>query len=171
VFSDSILLARILRNFLSNAFRYTNKGKVLLGCRRSGNNICIEVWDNGAGIEQDQQAEIFKEFKRLKSSQSAFSNGLGLGLAIVDKISKVLKHPIKVSSTLGKGSLFSVSVPLADTQKLLKINENITPILTKTELAERTIWLIDNDINICIAMSKLLEAWGCSVISARRYPE
>ncbi|WP_413701114.1 sensor histidine kinase [Psychromonas sp. KJ10-10] len=109
--SDSVLLARILRNFLSNAFRYTDKGKVLLGCRRQGNNIRIEVWDNGSGIVADQLSEIFKEFKRLKSSHSAYTNGLGLGLAIVDKISKVLQHPINVVSTQGKGSLFSVTIP------------------------------------------------------------
>ena len=169
VYSDSVLLARILRNFLSNAFRYTNKGKVLFGCRRMANNICIEVWDNGAGIEQDQQAEIFKEFKRLKSSQSAFSNGLGLGLAIVDKISKVLEHPIKVSSTLGKGSLFSVTVPLADKNYLPEAAAKHNLVLTNTELAERCIWLIDNDVNICTAMKKLLETWGCSVITARNF--
>ncbi|WP_019614845.1 NahK/ErcS family hybrid sensor histidine kinase/response regulator [Psychromonas ossibalaenae] len=166
VYSDSVLLARILRNLLSNAFRYTDKGKVLLGCRRAGNNICIEVWDNGAGIEQDQQSEIFKEFKRLKSSRSAFSNGLGLGLAIVDKISKVLEHPVKVSSTLGKGSLFSVTVPLAANTHLPEAAAPLNPILTKTELAGRKIWLIDNDLNICAAMKQLLETWHCSIITA-----
>jgi PAS domain S-box-containing protein len=166
VHSDSFLLARILRNFLSNAFRYTDKGKVLLGCRRTGNKLCIEVWDNGAGIEEDQQSEIFKEFKRLKSSRSAFANGLGLGLAIVDKISKVLEHPVKVSSTLGKGSLFSVTVPLAEKTNLPEVAALHNPALTKTELAGRTIWLVDNDLNICLAMKQLLETWDCSIISA-----
>ncbi|GLS91098.1 hybrid sensor histidine kinase/response regulator [Psychromonas marina] len=166
VYSDSVLLARILRNLLSNAFRYTDKGKVLLGCRRRGNNICIEVWDNGAGIEQNQQAEIFKEFKRLKSSPSAFSNGLGLGLAIVEKLSKVLDHPIKVSSTLGKGSLFSVQLPLASNDDLPDITTLPQPTLINTELAARTIWLVDNDINICLAMRTLLEKWGCIIVTA-----
>ncbi|MEH6452306.1 MAG: hybrid sensor histidine kinase/response regulator, partial [Psychromonas sp.] len=166
VHSDSVLLARILRNFLSNAFRYTDKGKVLLGCRRVGNNICIEVWDNGAGIEQDQQTEIFKEFKRLKSSRSAFSNGLGLGLAIVDKISKVLEHPVKVSSTLGKGSLFSVTVPLADNAYLPEVAKPINLAFTNTDLAKRKIWLVDNDANICAAMRQLLETWNCTIITA-----
>ena len=166
VYSDSVLLARILRNFLSNAFRYTNKGKVLLGCRRRGNNLSIEVWDNGAGIEQTQQMEIFKEFKRLKSSQSAYSNGLGLGLAIVDKISKVLEHPIKVSSTIGKGSLFAVQIPLANSDCFLELEGTQTLLLKNTELAHRKIWLVDNDINICAAMRALLESWGCSIITA-----
>ena len=166
VHSDSVLLARILRNLLSNAFRYTDQGKVLLGCRRVGEHICIEVWDNGAGIEQDQQIEIFKEFKRLPSSRSAFNNGLGLGLAIVDKLSKVLAHPIKVSSRFGKGSLFSVCVPLADTQELSNLDAPLNLRLTHVELATRTIWLVDNDVNICIAMQTLLETWGCVIITA-----
>ncbi|ABM04258.1 fused PAS, GGDEF domain sensor protein and response regulator [Psychromonas ingrahamii 37] len=166
VHSDSFLLARILRNFLSNAFRYTDKGKVLLGCRRVDNKLCIEVWDNGAGIAQDQQTEIFKEFKRLKSSRSAFTNGLGLGLAIVDKISKVLEHPVKVSSTLGKGSLFSVTVPLADKTDLPQPAAQLNQALTKTELAGRTVWLVDNDFNICAAMKQLLETWDCTIITA-----
>jgi len=166
VHSDSVLLARILRNFLSNAFRYTDKGKVLLGCRRAGNKICIEVWDNGAGIEQDQLTEIFKEFKRLKSSRSAFTNGLGLGLAIVDKMSKVLEHPVKVSSTLGKGSLFSVTVPLADNAYSPEPAAVLNQALTNTELAGRTVWLVDNDFNICLAMRQLLETWDCSIITA-----
>lgn len=166
VHSDSFLLARILRNFLSNAFRYTDKGKVLLGCRRAGNKIQIQVWDNGAGIEQDQLTEIFKEFKRLKSSRSAFTNGLGLGLAIVDKISKVLEHPVKVSSKLGKGSLFSVTVPLADKAYLSAPAAALNQALTNTELAGRSVWLVDNDFNICSAMKQLLETWGCSIITA-----
>ncbi|MFT6924956.1 MAG: PAS domain S-box-containing protein [Psychromonas sp.] len=166
VYSDSFLLARILRNFLSNAFRYTDKGKVLLGCRRVGDQISIEVWDNGAGIEQDQRSEIFKAFKRLKSSRSAFTNGLGLGLAIVDKISKVLEHPVKVSSTFGKGSLFAVTVPLADKTYLPEVAAPQNLLLTNTELAGKTVWLVDNDFNICLAMKQLLETWGCSIISA-----
>lgn len=171
VHSDSVLLARILRNFLSNAFRYTNKGKVLLGCRRSGDHICIEVWDNGVGIEAEQQSEIFKEFKRLKSSSKTFSNGLGLGLAIVDRISKVLAHPIKVSSTLGKGSLFSVAVPIVRDSPSLKPAIALEQVNINTELAERTIWLIDNDKNICSAMKLLLEAWGCTIMTAGSFNE
>ena len=166
IYSDSVLLARILRNFLSNAFRYTDKGKVLLGCRRHGNHLSIEVWDNGAGIEQDQLSEIFKEFKRLKSSHSAYTNGLGLGLAIVDKISNVLKHPIKVSSIKGKGSLFSVTVPLVKETKLPKINNSLNQSGVNTELLQRKVWLVDNDLNICDAMRQLLENWGCLIVTA-----
>ena len=163
--SDSVLLARILRNFLSNAFRYTN-GKVLLGCRRKGNHIYIEVWDNGTGIAKDQIQEIFKEFKRLKSSQTAYRNGLGLGLAIVDKISKVLEQPIGVSSTLGKGSVFSVKVPLGEISDLPQANSPDNFIVDSQELAQSNIWLIDNDASVCAGMLQLLEGWACVVTTA-----
>lgn len=171
VHSDSILLARILRNFLSNAFRYTDKGKVLLGCRRHGDKISIEVWDNGSGIAQDQLSEIFKEFKRLKASHSAYTNGLGLGLAIVDKISKVLKHPINVVSTQGKGSLFSVTVPLAHQDQHPQLKATINPLLLNSELAQCTVWLVDNDRSICQAMRQLLETWGGSIKTAESLTE
>ncbi|ACA86527.1 hybrid sensor histidine kinase/response regulator [Shewanella woodyi] len=166
VHTDSVLLARILRNFLSNAFRYTDKGKVLLGCRRQGNTIVIQVWDNGAGIAKNQLTEIFEEFKRLKSSQTAFSNGLGLGLAIVDKISKVLGHPIQVHSTQGKGSVFSVTVPIGEVISNHRADDKLSRVLANTDLAERKIWLIDNDASICDAMSQLLNGWQCQVITA-----
>ncbi len=166
VHTDSVLLARILRNFLSNAFRYTDKGKILLGCRRQGDTIVIQVWDNGAGIAKNQLTEIFEEFKRLKSSQTAFSNGLGLGLAIVDKISKVLGHPIQVHSTQGKGSVFSVTVPIGEMSSNHRADDKLSRVLANTDLAERKIWLIDNDASICDAMSQLLNGWQCQVITA-----
>lgn len=164
--SDSVLLARILRNFLSNAFRYAGNGKVLLGCRRQGSHVSIEVWDNGMGIAQDQIQEIFKEFKRLKPSQTAFRNGLGLGLAIVDKISKVLEHPITVNSTLNKGSVFSVKVPLGELNQVLPSNDPASFMLATSALTHSQIWLIDNDANVCAGMSQLLEGWGCNVVTA-----
>ena len=166
VHSDSVLLARILRNFLSNAFRYTDKGKVLIGCRRQGDSISIEVWDNGAGIADDQLNEIFEEFKRLKSSQKVFSNGLGLGLAIVDKLSKVLEHPIQVRSAEGKGSVFSVKVPMGRIETQPITQDRFSRILANTHLAERKVWLIDNDASICDAMRQLLTGWQCEVITA-----
>ena len=164
--SDSVLLARVLRNFLSNAFRYTENGKVLLGCRRHKDYVSIEVWDNGVGIAKEKINEIFKEFKRLKSSKVAFRNGLGLGLAIVDKISKVLDHPIKVNSVQGKGSVFSIEVPLGKIDQISSQNSLPSQILQNTILAQRTIWVIDNDANICDGMARLLGGWDCIVITA-----
>mgnify|MGYP005988931591 CR=1 FL=1 len=164
--TDSVLLARILRNFLSNAFRYTTNGKVLLGCRRQGDNISIEVWDNGNGIANDEITEIFKEFKRLKSSRTSYRNGLGLGLAIVDKISKVLEHPISVKSEFGKGSMFSVTVPMGQLSDYAK-EDDLTNSNFTTPLEGSTVWLIDNDASVCASMTQLLEGWHCRVITAR----
>ncbi|NQY89444.1 MAG: PAS-domain containing protein [Colwellia sp.] len=166
VHSDSVLLARVLRNFLSNAFRYTESGKVLLGCRRQGDHISIEVWDNGVGIAKEKINEIFQEFKRLQSSKVAYRNGLGLGLAIVDKIAKVLEHSIKVNSVQGKGSMFSIQVPIGKIEQLPSHNSLPSQILHNTILAQRTIWVIDNDANICDGMAHLLGGWDCTVITA-----
>ena len=166
IHSDSVLLARILRNFLSNAFRYTGNGKVLLGCRRQGDHVSIEVWDNGKGIAQDQIKEIFKEFKRLKSSQTAFRNGLGLGLAIVDKISTVLEHPVMVNSTLDKGSVFSVKVPLGKISELPLPHDPLNFIFETPRLAHSIVWLIDNDQSVCEGMSQLMSGWDCIVKTA-----
>ncbi|PHR81091.1 MAG: hybrid sensor histidine kinase/response regulator [Colwellia sp.] len=166
VHSDSVLLARVLRNFLSNAFRYTENGKVLLGCRRQGDTVSIEVWDNGVGIAKEKINEIFQEFKRLKSSKVAFRNGLGLGLAIVDKIAKVLEHSIKVDSVQGKGSMFSIRVPIGRIDQLPVDNSLPSQALHNTILAQRVIWVIDNDANICAGMMRLLGGWDCTVITA-----
>jgi len=163
--TDSALLARILRNLLSNAFRYGCQGKVLLGVRRKASCLTIEVWDNGLGIADDQLADIFVEFKRLEGANKAFSNGLGLGLAIVDKLSKVLNHPIKVRSTVGKGSVFSIDVPLG--LPMINTTDNRQAIaMTLDSLHKTKVWLVDNDQQICDAMAILLTKWGCEVITA-----
>jgi len=164
--SDSVLLARVLRNFLSNAFKYNNNGKILLGCRRQGNLVSIEIWDNGVGIAEDKINEIFQEFKRLKTSTVAFRNGLGLGLAIVDKIAKVLEQPIKVKSVIGKGSMFSIQVPLGKADQIPTVSEKYSNILQNTTLTHCKIWLIDNDVNICDGMANLLAGWNCHVVTA-----
>lgn len=166
VYSDSVLLARILRNFLSNAFRYTDNGKVLIGCRKQGEQVSIQVWDNGAGIAEDQLSVIFEEFKRLKSSSKAYGNGLGLGLSIVDKLSKVLEHPIHVRSTKGKGSVFSVDVSLGHMSALPKQADHLERVFANTNLVGRDVWLIDNDVSICDAMNKLLTNWGYNLTIA-----
>jgi CheY-like chemotaxis protein/two-component sensor histidine kinase len=163
--SDSVLLARILRNLLSNAFRYGSQGKVLLGIRRKQKVVTIEVWDNGIGIAKDQFKEIFKEFKRLEGSSNAFSNGLGLGLAIVDKLSHILNHPIDVRSTAGKGSVFSVDVPRG-TLDVTTLSQPGYPFVKSASLTNRKIWVIDNDPKICAAMAILLQKWGCEVVTA-----
>ena len=161
--SDSQLLARILRNFLTNAMRYTESGSVLLGCRRKRHSLVIEVWDTGRGIPEEKLGDIFLEFKRLQGNRDESDKGLGLGLAIVDKISRMLGHCISVSSTPGKGSMFSVEVPLADeSQYALEVKTQYQPV-ADNQLEGALIWLIDNDPAICRGMQTLLEGWGCRV--------
>ena len=171
VHSDSFLLARILRNFISNALRYTGKGKVLLGCRRRGDSVLIEVWDNGVGMSPAEIEVVFQEFKRLKHSSKAFSNGLGLGLAIVDKLSTVLEHPVSVRSVIGRGSVFSVQVPLGVLLPRASADQANETIANGASLNNRKIWVLDNDASICEGMATLLGSWGCVVVVANDFTQ
>jgi CheY-like chemotaxis protein len=163
--SDLQLLARILRNLLSNAIRYTPQGRILLGCRRRRQSLWIEVWDTGVGIPRDKLGEIFQEFKRGEVVREKQDRGLGLGLAIVEKIARMLGHRIHVSSELGKGSLFAVEVPLARRVPRQK-PERSEPEAVLERLNGARIWVLDNDAAICAGMRTLLEGWGCQVTTA-----
>ena len=165
--SDSKLLRRILQNFLTNAFRY-GKGPVLLGVRRRKGELCLEVWDRGPGIPEDKQRVIFEEFKRLDSHQTRAEKGLGLGLAIADGLCRVLGHTLQVRSWPGRGSVFSVSVPLARAQtstpaKVVELNGK--------PLSGAQVLCIDNEDSILIGMNSLLTRWGCQVWTARNRDE
>jgi len=163
VVSDMTLLARILRNLLSNAARYTSTGgRILLGCRRSATTLKIQVWDTGCGIPADKLEEIFLEFKRVQQARPVQDKGLGLGLAIVDKISKMLSHPISVRSVEGKGSLFTLEVPLGVLAPATDQARDVTPGVDQ-QLQGSRIWMIDNDPAICKGMEVLLSGWGCEV--------
>ncbi|WP_255609253.1 CheR family methyltransferase [Methylosinus sp. Sm6] len=111
--SDPRLLEQILRNLLSNAVKFTTRGKVLLGCRRHGATVNIEVWDTGPGIPPEHRSAIFDEFRQIDNPARERSKGLGLGLAIVQRLSSLLGHPIDLRSRPGRGSMFSIAVPLA----------------------------------------------------------
>jgi Na+/proline symporter/signal transduction histidine kinase len=165
--SDIKLLRRILQNFLTNAFRYA-KGPVLLGVRRRKGELCLEVWDRGPGIAEDKQRVIFEEFKRLDSHQTRAEKGLGLGLAIADGLCRVLGHTLRVRSWPGRGSVFSVSVPLARTQTVApaKVHE-----LNGHALNGAQVLCIDNEDSILIGMNSLLTRWGCQVWTARNRDE
>ncbi|MCP2141529.1 UNVERIFIED_ORG: PAS domain S-box-containing protein [Pseudomonas poae] len=163
--SDIQLLARILRNLLSNAIRYTYNGRVVLGCRRQHQRLLIQVWDSGMGIAEERLEEIFQEFKRGDVQRPDQDRGLGLGLAIVEKIAGILGHRISVKSWPGKGSMFSVEVPLSATApKSLPILPMSEPMLERLQGAR--VWVLDNDAAICAGMRTLLEGWGCQVITA-----
>lgn len=163
--SDIQLLARILRNLLSNAIRYTYKGRVVLGCRRQHQRLLIQVWDSGMGIAEERLEEIFQEFKRGDVQRPDQDRGLGLGLAIVEKIAGILGHRITVKSWPGKGSMFSVEVPLSATApKSLPMLSMSEPMLERLQGAR--VWVLDNDAAICAGMRTLLEGWGCRVVTA-----
>jgi len=165
--SDIKLLRRILQNFLTNAFRYA-KGPVLLGVRRRGDQLCLEVWDRGPGIPQDKQQVIFEEFKRLDSHQTRAEKGLGLGLAIADGLCRVLNHGLQVRSWPGQGSVFSVSVPLARTPAAAP-GKSAEPNGSLPSGAQ--VLCIDNEDSILIGMNSLLSRWGCQVWTARNRDE
>ena len=165
--SDIKLLRRILQNFLTNAFRYA-KGPVLLGARRKDGQLCLEVWDRGPGIPDDKRQVIFEEFKRLDSHQTRAEKGLGLGLAIADGLCRVLGHQLQVRSWPGKGSVFSVSVPLVRAQisvpaKVAELNGHLP--------SGAQVLCIDNEDSILIGMNSLLTRWGCQVWTARNRDE
>ena len=172
VYSDTYLLARILRNFLTNAIRYTPSGTILLGCRRRAKGIEVYVCDSGIGIPEDKLTEIFKEFNRIDPKQRRDDKGLGLGLAIVDKLASVMGHKIDVRSELGKGSCFSVLVPYGNQDAQVVKQTSPQPIdQFNSNLQGANILIIDNDLEICAGMDELLSGWGCMVTSVSTIAE
>ncbi|MBP6071059.1 MAG: hybrid sensor histidine kinase/response regulator [Aeromonas sp.] len=165
VYSDVRLLRRVLQNFLTNAFRYNPGGRVLLGCRRLGDKVRIEVWDNGPGIPLDKQEAIFDEFSRLDHSRTAREQGLGLGLAIARGISQVLGHQLSLRSWPGAGSVFAITLNLA-TRPVMP-SQVAAPVVRDSQLEGIRVLCIDNEEEILIAMASLLGRWGCEVRCAQ----
>lgn len=165
--SDPILLERILLNLVSNALRYTERGGIIIGCRQRAGAVRIEVWDSGIGIPRDQQRHVFGEFYRLAGPDRAGAPGLGLGLAIVDRLCRLLDHPIDLTSELGRGSRFSVLVPLVAAR-----NEPLISAVAPEHMAEYSkltgalIVVIDDDDLIRDGMARLLRGWRCHVVAA-----
>lgn len=162
--SDPLLLMRILSNLVSNALRYTARGGVVVGCRRHGPLLGIEVWDSGRGIEPEKQQEIFREFIQIGRPERARDKGLGLGLAIVDRLCQLLEHPIRMRSTLGKGTVFELLVP------------RVAPVVAHSETAEaeddpaplagHRLLLVDDERDVLMALAGYLELRGAEVILA-----
>ena len=165
VSTDFRLLTRILRNFLSNACRYTEQGGILLGARKRGDFLELQVWDSGRGIPEDQLERVFLEFNQLDTGRAAERRGVGLGLAIVDRIARMLGYPIKVRSQPGRGSMFSIRVPLAQQLALAPVAP--TPRASVGDpLPGRRLLVLDNELSILHSMAALLGQWGCEVITA-----
>ncbi|APX94064.1 hybrid sensor histidine kinase/response regulator [Halomonas sp. 1513] len=162
--SDMALLARVVRNLLSNAIRYTPTGHILLGCRRRAAGLEISVADTGRGIEEAQREEIFLEFRRGDAGCQQSDRGLGLGLAIVDRISGMLGHRLSLASIPGRGSRFAILVPYGQ-PPTTSVQHRAPPLPGVAPLAGSRVWVIDNDPAICEGMQALLEGWGCEVVS------
>jgi signal transduction histidine kinase len=165
--SDPVLFQRILGNLVSNAVRYTQSGRILVACRRRGERLRIEVRDSGVGIAPDEQEIIFQEFVQLDNAERSRDKGLGLGLAIVRRLTDLLGHRLEVRSRPGMGSVFAVEVELAQPEYAV---ESGTPSREPGDLGGIRIALIDDDPLARAGMESLLTAWECEVISAGDAP-
>jgi Na+/proline symporter/signal transduction histidine kinase len=161
--SDRLLLRRLLQNLVSNAIKYTPRGRVLVGCRRHGQSLRIGVYDTGVGIPILKRGEIFKEFHRLEQG-ARIARGLGLGLSIVERLARVLNHGIALDSNLSGGSVFSVTVPTAKAINYTAAVTTATP-LSRTPISGALIVCIENDPAILDGMRTLLTAWDAEVIA------
>lgn len=159
VFSDRGLMTSVVQNLIANAVRYTQQGKVLVGVRRSGDQVRLQVIDTGPGIEPDRQAAIFREFHRGAVGQGE-DQGLGLGLAVVDRICASLGHKITLRSALGEGALFEVVLPRAASR-----DTSASPPARRRpgDLQGLTVLCVDDDPDVLQALETLLERWGCEV--------
>jgi CheY-like chemotaxis protein len=163
VLSDPVLLERILLNFLTNAARYTEHGAILLGCRRHGKHVRIEVWDTGVGIAPEHLEAIFQEFYQVGNPERDRTKGLGLGLAIAARLARLLSSRIDVRSHPGKGSVFAIELPVgvaraeAETACALALIES---------LPGARVLVVDDDMLVREAMASALAQWGVRVATA-----
>ncbi|MDH3280439.1 MAG: ATP-binding protein [Gammaproteobacteria bacterium] len=164
VHSDPVLLERILINLVANALRYTERGGILVGCRRRGDHVRIEVWDTGVGIAPEHQQTVFQEFYQVGNPERDRSKGLGLGLAIAARLARLLGGRISVRSVLGKGSVFAVEVPRATgTGAPLTASETVLPELPTSNA---NILVVDDDTLVLESLAGLLNQWGYQVVMA-----
>ena len=162
--SDRRLLRRLLQNLVSNAIKYTPRGRVLIGCRRRRGKLRIDVYDTGLGIPQSKKRVIFREFHRLDEGAKV-ARGLGLGLSIVERIARVLGHKIDLKSTVGRGSHFSVEVPLTAAVPLSPPQRSAVGV-DRAQLLGTVVLCIDNEPSVLDGMRTLLGGWGCLVLTA-----
>ncbi len=162
--SDSRLVRRVLQNFLSNAIRYTRTGRIVIGGRTRGNVLRVEVWDTGIGVPLDKQKEIFGEFQRLDTGQDHSDRGLGLGLAIVERVSYLLGLATGLRSQPGKGSCFYIEIPLAP-----HADPAVRPAQHRQERkANRSLRIlcVDNEANVLDGLQASFSEWGHAVFRA-----
>lgn len=163
--TDPRMLKRVLQNFIANALRYTRTGGVLVGCRRRGGEVEIQVLDTGPGVPLDALALIFEEFRRLEHPSPWGEKGLGLGLSICDRIARILDHRLVVHSTPGRGSLFAIRVPRSAEAAVRRSAAD--PRTRGMPVRGMTVLCLDDDPDILDGMSALLGRWGIEALTAR----
>lgn len=164
--TDPTLLRRLVQNLVSNAIKYTITGKVVVGVRKRGDNAVIQVSDTGIGIPSSKFQTVFKEFARLNEGVKTAS-GLGLGLSIVDRIGRVLNHKVELASVEDRGTTFRVTVPLTQAAVRTPASPVVAAKPANSALSGLLVLCIDNETSILDGMSKLLGAWGCTVLTAQ----
>ena len=168
--SDSTYLRRILQNLISNAIRYTDEGRVLIGTRHRGDHLEIQVWDTGPGIPEAARDTIFQEFQRLEAAASA-AEGMGLGLAIVERACTLLDHPLTLHSQDGRGSVFSVQVPLAQPTRQVAPGPETHTRTGERDLQSLIALVIENENSMRAALTLMLETWGMQVLDFNNHEE
>jgi two-component system, chemotaxis family, CheB/CheR fusion protein len=169
VYSDPRLLEQMIRNLLSNALKYTTHGKVLLGCRRRNDMLSIEIWDTGIGIPDEELQRIFDEYHQLDNAARERSRGLGLGLSIVQRLSDLLGHPVRVRSKPGKGSVFAIDIQLSLSAAAIQVKDRQPEMdETNAEAVQRTgaVLIIEDDPEVRNLLDLLLKDQGCHTASA-----
>ena len=161
--SDRRLLRRLLQNLVSNAVKYTSDGRVLVGARRRGGTLRIEVLDTGQGIPESRQKDVFREFQRLPQGEKA-ARGLGLGLSIVERIAKALDNEVALTSEPGRGSVFSIELPV--TRLAIIIRPTAERKQPRVPPMRITVLVLDNEPAVLDGMRTLLAGWGCDVTTA-----
>lgn len=166
VHSDPALLGRIIGNFVANAVRYTETGRILVGCRRRGQNIAVEVWDTGPGIAPSMRDKIFEEFFQIGNPERDRRQGLGLGLAVAERLSRKLNTPISVESRQGSGSAFKVELSLSPGQDIDFISSFARDKPLLGEVGGQLVMIVEDDPTQARALSSLLKRWGCESVVA-----
>lgn len=166
VWSDATYLRRILQNLMSNAIRYTAQGRVLVGARQFAKSVRVEVWDTGPGIAEHEQEQIFGEFQRLHATASA-ADGMGLGLAIVERACALLQHPLGLNSRVGRGTVFSVELPRSTRPPVTAFGTDAPAESHKADLTSLIVLLIENDDELRNALTITMEKWGVDVLPCK----
>jgi len=165
--SDPTLLGRMLRNLVENAIRFTERGRVELACIADGDQLRVEVRDTGIGIPPDQYDAIFEEFHQVANSERDRGQGLGLGLAIVKRLSTLLDHPVEVRSALGRGSVFSITVPRAMVTRCAPCSAGTQTRATGAEIGKgRLAVLVDDDAIVLLGLRAMMQDWGYTTLIA-----